>query len=512
MNASGYGEGRFVLGSAPLLTDSTGNASFTFQFPTPAGGARFVTATATDPAGNTSEFSEEFGVDTPPTAVIGFSRITVNAGASVPFDGRGSTDPSGLPLTYSWTFSDGGSASGPEPTHSYTAVTQPGHPDSVTLTVSDGFESDTATAYVTVNDVAPVFTPNSYSPPLTYTTPTPGDGFGDAVASNYGNIAIGAPYQNGTGQVYLYDGVTAANAASSTYKYGQLIPQLFTDPNPEPGDEFGASLAVVGNELVVGAPGSSLSGPGDGVVYVFDANVDSTTFGQLLATLTLPNAATLTDAHFGAAVGTTNTNIVVGATGESGGVGAAYEFEGDTTQANFGDLLLSIPNPTSQAGSTFGAAVAGYGNNVIVGAPNVNLAGAIGGVFLFDGISGASITSIPDPHASTTTGFGSAVASVGLNILIGSPDDSTAGPNASGTALPLQYVDQHNHRVLPAGRRRRQLRDVGRRHAKHGIDRRHRAPPWARVTPAPPICSTPTRRARLWPGDLGRARTDTDVG
>ena len=160
-------------------------------------------------------------------------------------------------------------------------------------------ENSTATAIVTVNDVAPVFTPDSYSPPLTYSTPTPGDGFGESVASNYGNIAIGAPYQNGTGQVYLYDGVTAANAANSTYTYGQLIPQPFTDPNPELGDEFGASLAVVGNELVVGAPGSSLSGLGDGVVYVFDANVESTTFGQLLATLTLPNAATLTDAQFG---------------------------------------------------------------------------------------------------------------------------------------------------------------------------------------------------------------------
>ena len=149
---------------------------------------------------------------------------------------------------------------------------------------------------------------------------------------------------NGTGAVYLYDGVTTANESISTYVYGQLI-HVFADPNPEPGDEFGASLAVVGNELVVGAPGSSLSGPGDGVVYVFDANAESTTFGDLLATLTIPDPDASNDAQFGAAVGATNTNIVVGAPGKDGGTGEVYEFEGDTTQSNFGDLLLDIPNP-----------------------------------------------------------------------------------------------------------------------------------------------------------------------
>lgn len=307
LNASGYGEGRYVLGSAPVTTDVTGNVNFDFQFPTPSGGARFVAATATDPSGNTSEFSQDFGVDAPPTAIISFTSIVVNLGAAVPFDGLGSADPSGVPLTYTWSFGDGGTATGPEPTHTYTATGT----DTVTLSVNDGFGGiSTAMATVTVDDLPPVFTPDSYSPPLSYATPSPGDGFGESVASNYGNVAIGAPYENGTGAVYLYDGVTTANESISTYAYGSLI-HIFADPNPEPGDEFGASLAVVGNELVVGAPGSSLSGPGNGVAYVFDANDESTTFGDVLATLTIPDPGALNDAHFGAAVGATNTKIVV---------------------------------------------------------------------------------------------------------------------------------------------------------------------------------------------------------
>ena len=157
---------------------------------------------------------------------------------------------------------------------------------------------------------------------------------------------------------------------------------------------------------------------------MFDANDEGSTFGDLLATLTIPDASALNDAHFGAAVGATDTNIVVGAPGQDDGTGAAYEFEGDPTQATFGDLLLDFPNPASQPNSDFGAAVAGAGDNVIVGAPSVNLAGVIGGVFLFDGTTGSLITSIANPDASTTIGFGSAVASVGSNILIGSPDDN----------------------------------------------------------------------------------------
>ncbi|MCU1268378.1 MAG: Na-Ca exchanger/integrin-beta4 [Acidobacteria bacterium] len=56
---SGNGEGTTVLAAAsiPITTDNNGNASFGVAMSIPLGAGQAITATATDPAGNTSEFS-----------------------------------------------------------------------------------------------------------------------------------------------------------------------------------------------------------------------------------------------------------------------------------------------------------------------------------------------------------------------------------------------------------------------------------------------------------------------
>ena len=58
-DASGNGEGAkpFALNPAPVITDANGNATFNVIVPTSLPTGRVLTATATDPSGNTSEFS-----------------------------------------------------------------------------------------------------------------------------------------------------------------------------------------------------------------------------------------------------------------------------------------------------------------------------------------------------------------------------------------------------------------------------------------------------------------------
>ena len=193
-----------MLGSSSLVTDSSGNASFSLAFPTPNGGARFVTATATDSSGNTSEFSLAFGVDHPPLAKLSFSSTTVNEGTPVAFDGTGSFSPDGDQLTYTWSFGDGATATGPAPTHTYTA---PGT-DQVLLTVNDGFGGvSSVTAAITVVDVPPVFTPNSFTSPETYAALPPAVDLASRSHQCSETWRLAHPTAGGSGAVEFFDGV-----------------------------------------------------------------------------------------------------------------------------------------------------------------------------------------------------------------------------------------------------------------------------------------------------------------
>lgn len=77
---SGYGEGERFLGLTSVTTDGNGNAGFSFTSPTAFLGSEFVTATATDPMNNTSEFSACLRA---PLAVAAHSFTASRSGRSV---------------------------------------------------------------------------------------------------------------------------------------------------------------------------------------------------------------------------------------------------------------------------------------------------------------------------------------------------------------------------------------------------------------------------------------------
>ncbi len=77
---SGFGQGQTYLGSITVKTDSSGNASFTATLPAVTAGF-VVSATATDPNGNTSEFSQDVTVTTGSATVVPAAIVRSNTRA-----------------------------------------------------------------------------------------------------------------------------------------------------------------------------------------------------------------------------------------------------------------------------------------------------------------------------------------------------------------------------------------------------------------------------------------------
>ncbi len=80
VDASGHGEGQTYLGAMTATTNAGGNATFSFAF-TPVVGQPFISATATDPSGNTSEFS---GVIVKVELSTATSSDNENSGGNIP--------------------------------------------------------------------------------------------------------------------------------------------------------------------------------------------------------------------------------------------------------------------------------------------------------------------------------------------------------------------------------------------------------------------------------------------
>ena len=118
-------------------------------------GSYTVTLRVTDDLGATDQETLEITVtnptitNTPPFAVISSSSSVGDAPLQVQFDGSGSTDSDGSILSYEWDMGDGGTATGPQVTYTYTTA---GTFNATLSVIDDGGLTDSISTPVLVNE------------------------------------------------------------------------------------------------------------------------------------------------------------------------------------------------------------------------------------------------------------------------------------------------------------------------------------------------------------------------
>jgi len=268
------------------------------------------------------------------------------------------------------------------------------------------------------------------------------DQFGVSVALSGTRLVVGANTEDtaavDAGKVYVYDWNGAAYIE---------VAQL-TASDAQANDQFGVSVALSGNRLVVGAHGEDTAGLNAGKVYVYDWN--GTAYVEV-AQLTASDAQA--NDYFGRSVALSGNRLVVGAhledtAGLDAGKVYAYGWSG-TAYIEIAQLTAT----DAQASDQFGVSVALSGNRLVVGANTEDTAAVDAGkVYVYDWISTAYVEVAQlvasDAHVSDT--FGASVTLSGNRLVVGARFEDTAAVNAG----KVYSLDLHAELTpgLPAAR------------------------------------------------------------
>jgi hypothetical protein len=246
----------------------------------------------------------------------------------------------------------------------------------------------------------------------------------EAVSLSGSWLATGTPGADGKGSVRLHMKGTELWAFQQS-----LQPSVL-----QTGDAFGASTAMTGDQLVVGATGDSTSSPRSGAAYAFarDAN------GIWQETQKLAPTEVSSHARFGEAMAMRDGLLVIGAPDDSTSAslaGAAFVYE--WTDGEWVEVARLVA-PDTVPNGRFGKSVATDGNVVVVGAPFMDgLETRMGMAFVFtrNGASWRYVSNLVEPVHSQNAQFGRSVALAEGVLVVGAP-----GVDAGETNTGAAYV------------------------------------------------------------------------
>jgi hypothetical protein len=257
-----------------------------------------------------------------------------------------------------------------------------------------------------------------------------GDQFGWSVAISGDTVVVGAPYGNffNFDQGVAYVFQRTGTEWTQQKKFALVLSQ---------DDHFGWSVAIDGDTIAVGMPNDSYGGQANlGRVFVYVRDGQTWTLAQQL---TASNGAGFY--VFGRAVSVSGDRILVGSPGaQSGnGRGAAYAFQRQRSSWLEESILVS---PTPQI-DNFGYAVSISGDTAVVGAYRDPCAGFDAGaayVFVDQGSTWTLQQKLIGDDTTDKDQFGYAVSIDQDRILIGSPGKTVQGLVAAGAGYQFSRV------------------------------------------------------------------------
>lgn len=248
------------------------------------------------------------------------------------------------------------------------------------------------------------------------------DHFGHSVAISGDTIVVGAESDDSpnadAGSAYVF-----TRTGSTWTQQQQLVAS-----DQAPSDNFGVSVAIVGDTVIVGANLSNSPLSNTGAAYVFTRTGSAWAQQQKL---TASDAAA--EDRFGVSVAISGNTAVVGADGDDRFAGAAYVFVG--AGSNWAEQQKLTASDRA-AGDGFGEAADISGDTVVVGAVASRVpAGQDGAAYVFvrGGTAWTQQQRLANPEPSfdelDPDLFGDSVAIDGDTVVVGATADVEDAPN-----------------------------------------------------------------------------------
>ena len=269
------------------------------------------------------------------------------------------------------------------------------------------------------------------------------DAFGYVVSIDGTTAVVGAPDDddagNNSGAVYVF-----VRDADGWKQHTKLVPKELGKL-----DSFGDAVEIQGSTLIVGAPGHTHGGVRfAGAVFVFVRDGDT---WRMQAKLTADDAGA--GDQFGVSVGMEGDTIIVGAKKhDPDGVkdaGAAYIFRRD---GNTWRQQAKLTAPKKRNGDHFGTGVATSRDIAIVGAPlREEGAPSAGAAYSFVNVDGAwnnAATVVPDV-AHPNLFFGSAIAISGDTVIVTGGDGPEKGVGVGNGIVAYVYGGAEHFNTPP---------------------------------------------------------------